>query len=43
MFLNFIVFEDYMTGERSKEMHMHIDGKENEKIPSHMKIKYVGV
>lgn len=43
MFLNFVVFEDYMSGERSKEMHMHIDGKENEKILSHMKIKHVGV
>jgi hypothetical protein len=43
LFLSFIIFEDYMSGERSKEMHVHIDGKQNEKILSHMKIKHVGV
>jgi hypothetical protein len=31
-----------VAGERGKEMHVHIGGKENEKILSHIKIKHVG-
>ena len=31
--LSFIIFEEYMSGERSNEMHVHIDGQ-NSKKPS---------
>lgn len=41
-FLIVILFEEYTSGERRKEMHVHIDGKEIEKILSHIKIR-VGV
>lgn len=30
------------TSDESKEMHMHIDGKQNEKILSHIMIQHVG-
>ena len=41
LFLSFIQFEEHTSGERGKEMHVHIGGKENEKILSHVKIKHV--
>ena len=42
-FLDFIyLLWECTNGERSREMHMHIGGKENENIVSYMKIKYVG-
>jgi hypothetical protein len=31
------------SSERSKEMHVHIDGKENEKILSYIKVNHVSV
>ena len=31
------------SGERSKEMHVHIDGKKNEKILNYIKIKHLSV
>lgn len=37
-----IQFEEYKSGERSKEMHVHIDDKEIEKILRYIKIR-VGV
>lgn len=42
-FLSLIPFEEYISSERSKEMHVHIDSKEKEKILSNIKIKHVGV
>ena len=38
-----MLFEEYTSDERSKEMHVHIDGKENGRILSYIKIKHVGV
>ena len=42
-FLSLIPFEEYTSSERSKEMHVHIDSKENEKILGYIKIKHLGV
>ena len=42
-FLSLILFGECTSGERSEEMHVHIHGKENEKILSYIKIKHVSV
>jgi hypothetical protein len=37
-----IIIEEYTSGERSKEVHVHIGGKENKKIVTYIKIQHVG-
>ena len=39
-FLNLNLNKKYTSGERRKEMHVHVDGKENGKVLSYIKIKY---
>ena len=38
-YLSLILFGEYTNGEGSKEVHVHVGGKENEKIFSYIKIK----
>jgi hypothetical protein len=42
-FSSLILFEEYTSGVRSKEMHVHIDDKENEKILNYIKLKHAGI
>jgi hypothetical protein len=37
-----IPFEEYVSDERSKEMHVRVGGKENEEIITYIKIKHGG-
>lgn len=39
-FLSSILFEEYTSSERSKEIHVHVGGKESEKILTYIKIKH---
>ena len=42
LFLRFNLSRKYISGERSKEMHVHISDKTNENISRHVELKHVG-
>ena len=37
------LFEEYASGARRQEMHVHIDGNQNENILNYIKSKHVGI
>ena len=39
--MKFQFIEEYTSGERRKETHVHIGGKENDKVLSYIKIKHI--
>ena len=38
-----MVFQEYTSGERSKEMHVNIDKKENKNILRYIKMNIAGI